>query len=145
LILFKQKRILFWGEASKRMHFTTIPDTAEYTAHAALDPTTPRYLRVAGDQRSPAQIKEIMSSLTGNKFRLFRAGSKTFLTLIIKISKTLAPGKKELYPAFQGMQYMRNMIDDRSNLNARDTNRYGMQWVTISDLIKTHVSTLPSK
>jgi len=29
-----------------------------------------------------------------------------------------APGEMELYPAWQGMQYMRNMMDERANLPA---------------------------
>lgn len=37
LILFKLKRILYWGNADQCMDFTTIDDTAEFTASAALD------------------------------------------------------------------------------------------------------------
>jgi hypothetical protein len=39
LILFKWKRILYWGDADQRMDFTTVGDTAAFTASAALDPS----------------------------------------------------------------------------------------------------------
>jgi nucleoside-diphosphate-sugar epimerase len=52
LILFKLKRVLYWGNADQRMDFTTMDDTAAFTANAALDPSTPRTLRIAGDQLS---------------------------------------------------------------------------------------------
>ena len=52
LILFKRKRVLYWGEADQRLDFTTMDDTAAFTASAAVDPTTPRFLRIAGDQLS---------------------------------------------------------------------------------------------
>ena len=44
-ILFKLKRVLCWGNADQRMDFTTIDDTATFTAAAALDASTPRRLR----------------------------------------------------------------------------------------------------
>ena len=39
LILFKLKRVLCWGDADQRMDFTTIDDTAAFTARAAVDPS----------------------------------------------------------------------------------------------------------
>jgi NmrA-like family len=45
LILFKLKRVLYWGDADQRMGFTTMDDTASFTASAALDPSTPRFCR----------------------------------------------------------------------------------------------------
>ena len=33
------------------------------------------------------------------------------LGTLIKVARTVAPGEKELYPAWQGMQYMRNMFE----------------------------------
>jgi uncharacterized protein YbjT (DUF2867 family) len=140
LILFKQKWILYWGNADHKMGFTTIANTAEYTALAALDATTPRFLHIAGDQLSPREMKVLVSEVTGKKFTLFRAGGKILLSLIIKIARTLAPGKQELYPAWQGMQYMRNMIDERANLDVADRERYvSMQWTMVKDLLTKYV------
>jgi nucleoside-diphosphate-sugar epimerase len=139
LILFKQKRVLYWGKAGHRMGFTTIDDTATFTANAALDSTTPRYLHIAGDQISPREIKNVLIEVTGKKFRLFRAGGPGLLSTMIKIARTITPAEKELYPAWQGMQYMRNMIDERSNLDTLDNDRYpGMRWTTVKDLLSAN-------
>ena len=43
-ILYPINRILCWGDRNQKMDFTTIDDAALYTAHAALDHTTPRPL-----------------------------------------------------------------------------------------------------
>src|SRR5208337_2245192 len=40
-ILFKLKRVLYYGNADQPLDFTTKGDTANYTAEAALDPKTP--------------------------------------------------------------------------------------------------------
>jgi len=139
LILFKQKLVLYWGNADHRMVFTTIDNTAEFTANAALEQSTPRFLRIAGDQISAREIKAVVIEVTGKKFRLIRAGGPGMLSTIIKIARTVAPGEKELFPAWQGMQYMRNMIDERSKIAMPDNNRYpGIYWTTVRDLLSAH-------
>lgn len=136
LILFKQKRILYWGHANHPMWFTTIANTAEYTAYAALDPSTPRFLRIAGDQISPCAIKTSVSQVTGEHYRLFRAGGPGLLIFLIKVARLLVPSPKELYPAWQGMQYMRNMIDKRADLTATDNLHYpSMRWTTVKGFL----------
>jgi uncharacterized protein YbjT (DUF2867 family) len=139
LILFKQKWVLYWGDADHRLGFTTIPNTAEFTANAALDATTPRFLSVAGDQVSPRELKTIVSDVTGEKFTLFRAGGLGLLSVLIKVARTVTPGKNDLYPAWQGMQYMRNMGDKRATLTKTDNERYpNMHWTTVKELLTAH-------
>ena len=136
LILFKLKRVLYWGNADQRMDFTTIDNTARFTASAALDPSTPRFLRIAGDQLSARELAGVASEVTGEKFRLFRAGGLGMLGVLIKVARTIAPGEKELYPAWQGMQYMRNMLDGRAKLEPLDNDRYpGIHWTTARDVL----------
>jgi nucleoside-diphosphate-sugar epimerase len=136
LILFKRKRVLYWGDPDQRMDFTTMDDTAAFTASAALDPSTPRFLRIAGDQLSARELAAVVSEVTGKKFRLFRAGGLGMLATLIKVARTVAPGKKELYPAWQGMQYMRNMFDGRAKLEPLDNDRYpSMRWTTARDVL----------
>ncbi|MCC6410360.1 MAG: NmrA family NAD(P)-binding protein [Saprospiraceae bacterium] len=138
LILLPLKRILYWGNADVRMDFTTISNTAEFTANAALDPSTPRYLRVAGDRLSAREMSVVVGEVTRQKFGLFRAGGLGRLSTIIKIARTIAPGTKELYPAWQGMQYMRNMMDGRA-ISETNNDRYpGMHWTTVRDFISAH-------
>jgi nucleoside-diphosphate-sugar epimerase len=136
LILFKLKRVLYWGNADQRMDFTTMDDTAAFTASAALDPSTPRFLRIAGNQLSVRELAAVATEVTGQKFRLFRAGGLGMLGLFIKIGRTVAPGGKELYPAWQGMQYMRNMLDGRAKLDPLDNDRYpNIRWTTARDVL----------
>jgi nucleoside-diphosphate-sugar epimerase len=71
MILFKLKRVVYWEDADQRLDFTTIDDAAEFTAAAALNSSTPRFLRIAGDQISARELVEIVSEVTGKKFRLF--------------------------------------------------------------------------
>jgi nucleoside-diphosphate-sugar epimerase len=136
LILFKLRRVLYWGDADQSMDFTTIDDTAAFTARAALDPSTPRFLRIAGDQLSARELTAVVSEVTGIQFRLFRAGGLGMLGMLIKIARTVAPGEKELYPAWQGMQYMRNMFDGRAKLGPLDNGRYpDIRWTTARDVL----------
>ncbi len=136
LILFKLKRVLYWGDADQRMDFTTIDDTSAFTASAALDPSTTRFLRIAGDQLSARELTATVSEVTGKKFRLLRAGGLGMLGTLIKVAPTVAPEEKELYPAWQGMQYMRNMFDGRAKLDPLDNDRYpGIHWTTVRDVL----------
>ena len=103
LILFKRKLVLYWGNADHRLCFTTIADTAAYTAGAALDPSAPRFLRIAGDQLSPREIRLAATEVSGEQYRLFRAGGPGMLSAVIKIARTLAPAENEIFPAWQGI------------------------------------------
>jgi uncharacterized protein YbjT (DUF2867 family) len=139
MILFKQKRILYWGDFTHKMYLTTVANVAQYTAQVALDDTAPRFLRIAGAHNSPAEIQEIVSQVSGDKFGTFRPGGPGLLSFIIKIAKFMAPAPTELYPAWQGMQYMRNMIDSRSDVNKFENDRYaGIKWTSIKDLLSDH-------
>lgn len=141
LILFKQKIVLYWGNADHKMIFTSVKDTARYTANVALDDASPRMLKIAGDQISPREIRTAVSEISGEKFRLIRAGGPGMLSTIIKITRKISPSENELYPAWQGMQYMRNMIDERSILKQTDNLRYSdMRWTTIRDVLTTFYS-----
>ena len=138
LILFRFKRILYWGDPNVKMDLTTMDDAAEYTARAALDDDAPRYLRIAGDSVSAAEVKEIVSQVTDKNFRLFRAGSIGLLNIIIKIARFFAPAKTKLYPAWQGMQYMRDMMEGRAELDSHDNDRYSdMRWTSIEEFLKS--------
>ncbi len=139
MILFKKKRLLYWGNADLRMDFTTMNDTAAFTANAALDDTTPRFLRIAGDRITPREMSTLMGEITGHPFRLLRAGGLGLLNILIKVAKTVAPGKKDLYPAWQGMQYMRDMMEGRAKIDHYDNDRYpGMHWTSVRQLLSEH-------
>ena len=137
MIFFKQKWVLHWGDKNHRLLFTTMDDTAAYTANVALDTSSPRYLRIAGDRISPSEIRTVLNEMTGEKFKRIRTGKQTMLGIIIKLAKTFSPSKDELYPAWQGMQYMHNMIDKRSVISRLDNDRYaGMHWTDVKKYLE---------
>ena len=84
MILDKQKWILYWGNPDQDLDFTTMDDTAEFTANVALDDSTPRYLRIAGDQITARQMVKVMNDITGKEFSLFKAGGIGLINGIIK-------------------------------------------------------------
>jgi len=136
MIIPKFKSILYWGDADQKMDFTTMDDTAAFTANVALDYSTPRYLWIAGDQISARGIKEVQTELTNEKFRLIRAGGLGLLNAFIKIGKTLSPSENELYPAWQGMQYMRDMAEGKAKVRLYDNDRYGeTNWTKVKDVL----------
>jgi hypothetical protein len=136
LIILKFKKIIYWSSANIPMDFTTTYNVAEYAASAALDATTPRYLYIAGSTKCPKQIGEICSSLTGQKFKLIKTGSVAMLNVIISIAKLLAPGNNELYPAWQGMQYMRDMVAGRVKIPKYNNDRYAtIAWTSIEQYL----------
>ncbi|OKL42105.1 NmrA family NAD(P)-binding protein [Pontibacter flavimaris] len=136
IVLFPLKRVMYYGNANQLMDFTTIQNTAEYTAAAALDHTTPRYLRIAGDVLNAHGLKDAASKATNQEFKLFRVGGLGLLNSIIKITKAVTPDSKEVFPAWQGMQYMRDMFSGLPKLEPLDNNRYPeIKWTTVAEVL----------
>jgi len=141
MILFKFHKVLYWGNPLQKMDFTTMDDTATFTAKVAMDETSPRYLRIAGDQLNVKEIAAIMTELSGKKFGLIKAGGVGFLNMMIKIGKTFVPAENDLYPAWQGMQYMRDMIEGRVDITNHDNNRYpDIKWTSIKDVLSAYLN-----
>jgi nucleoside-diphosphate-sugar epimerase len=135
-ILFKLKRVVCWEDADQQMDLTTMDDTAEFIAAAALDSSTPRFLRIAGDQISARGLVEVVSEVTGENFRLFRPGGLKRLATLIKIARAVLPKSSAVYPPWQGMQYMHNMFSGLAKLEPLDNDRYpGMRWTTARDVL----------
>lgn len=140
VVLFEKKKVLYWGNADQLMDFTTMDNTAEFTAAAALDPVTPRYLRVAGDQISARGLSMVASELTGNRFKLLRPGSLGAFNVIINVMRRLMPAPDDLYPPWQGMQYLRDMLSGEAKLEPLDNRRYsGIRWTTVQDVLAEHL------
>lgn len=136
IVLFPLKRVLYYGDANQLMDFTTIQNTAEYTAAAALDSSTPRYLRIAGDVLNVHGLREAASKATGEEFSLFKVGGLGLLETLIKITKALTPNKQEVFPAWQGMQYMRDMYSGLPKLEPLDNNRYpDIAWTSVAEVL----------
>ncbi|MEO7369062.1 MAG: NmrA family NAD(P)-binding protein [Gemmatimonadaceae bacterium] len=145
IILFKLKRVLYWQNADQLLDFTTIDDAARFTAQAALDPATPRFLCVAGDQISARGLVTVASEVSGEQFTLFRGGSLGRLRRLMKVVKTIAPGGGALYPPWQGMQYLHNMFGGRAKLTSLDNDRYPrLRWTTVREVLAEHLNRVPT-
>jgi NmrA-like family len=136
LILFKQKRILSWGKPDQIIEFTTTFNIAEFTANVALDDETPRFLRIAGDRLNCNQFVNLLTELTGKKYKLFRPGGIGLLNFLVKFIRFMTPKSNELYPAWQGMQYMRDMMEGRIIFQKYDNDRYqNMKWTSVKEFL----------
>ena len=141
VILFARRRVLHWGDADQAMDFTTVDDTAAFTAAAVLDPATPRWLRIAGDEISARGLAAAASEATGTRFKLLRPGGLRAFDVVIAVTKRLAPGTHELYPPWQGMRYLRDMLGGRAKLHPLDNRRYPhLRWTTVREFLAAHVA-----
>jgi nucleoside-diphosphate-sugar epimerase len=123
VVLFGLKRVLYYGDADQPLDFTTTANTAEFTAAAALDPTTPRYLRVAGEVATVRGLQRAATEATGKPFKLLRVGGLWVLGSLIKVTKTLMPTSDDVFPPWQGMQYLHNMFTGLPKLVPLDNAR----------------------
>ena len=131
--------MLYWHDADQVLDFTTKDDVASFTAAAALDDTTPRILRIAGDSVTARDIALTMSDITGQRYRPLWAGSLGTLGFIIRIAKLAAPQPEAAFPPWQGMQYMRNQFSGLVKLDPLDNGRYfGIAWTSV----RQHLSSL---
>lgn len=139
-ILFRIRRVLCWGDPDQLMDWTTIADTATYTAAAALDPTTPRDLRIAGEEISARGLATVMTELTGQRHRLLRPGGLPVLGAMIRLTRAFTPETGALYPPWQGMQYMHNMYSGLPKFAQLENDRYPMRWTRVSQLLRGTLS-----
>ena len=138
VILFGLGRVVYWGNADQLLDFTTMENTAAYTAQAALDDNTPRFLRIAGEVINSRGLAESASHAFGKKFKLLRSGSLGGLKAMIKITRMLFPKKEEVFPPWQGMQYLYNMYSGLPKLHPLDNDRYpSIHWTSVEEVLKT--------
>jgi len=136
LVLFDRQRVLYWRDADQPMDFTTMDDTASFTADAALDTGAPRFLRIAGDQVSARDIAATMTELTGVRHRLTWAGGIAALRVMARIGRALSRDREALYPAWQGMQYFGNMFAGEGRSRPLANDRYGVRpWTSAGEVL----------
>ena len=145
-ILYGPRRTLCWGDADQKMDFTTIDDVAAYTARVALDDSAPRSLRIAGDRVSARDLARIMGDVTGTPFRVLRPCGLGLFSAVIAVTRALTPTSTDLYPPWQGMQYMRNMFSGLALPASLDNDRYpGLQWTSTRDVLTAHVAAMAGR
>ncbi|HEX8310236.1 MAG TPA: NmrA family NAD(P)-binding protein [Chthoniobacteraceae bacterium] len=135
------RRVLYWQSADQLLDFTTKDDVAAYTAAAALDPAAPRILRIAGDSLCARELAAIMSVFSNKHYRTQWVGTVGTLGAMIRLTKLLAPQSEATFPAWQGMQYMRDQFSGRAKLSPLDNARYpDVKWTSARDHLEHLVS-----
>ncbi len=131
------RRVQYWESPDQAMDFTTMDNVAHYTALAALDPSAPRALRIAGDVVSARDMAAFATEISGVEFSLFRLGTADELARRIRDARAADPeSENEVFPVFQQMQYMHNMFSGRAKMLHLDNVRYAsMRWTTLRDLL----------
>jgi len=87
-------------------------------------------------QVNARELSQIAGEVTGQSFRPFRAWNLRTLGVLIQVVRRVAPAKQQLCPAWQGMQYMRDMFDGRAKLGPLDNERNpDMRWTTVRDVL----------
>ena len=136
----KDKSIGYWGDkADWKLDFTTMDDTAAFTAEAALDDNAPRGLQIASFQISPNMILADVKEASGQDFKIHQlSGIEDFAAFLKKQRAENPAGESELYANWQGGQYMYCMFTTQNTNLAND--RYnGLTWTSSLDYIKSFV------
>ncbi|MCJ8153048.1 NmrA family NAD(P)-binding protein [Chryseobacterium sp. SSA4.19] len=140
ILTLKDKSIGYWGDkADWKLDFTTMDNTASFTAQTALDDHSPRNLQIAGFQVSPNMLLTDIEQITGEKYKIHQISSLENFAEAIKKQRAGDPaGEHELYAKFQQSQYMYSMFTAQHHHLAN--NRYeGISWTHSIDYLRTFV------
>jgi hypothetical protein len=119
IVLHKLRRVLYWGDVD-------------------LDREAPRFLRIAGDEVSPRDLAALMTRLDHRRWTPLRAGGLGRLSALIRVVRALSPKSDAPFPAWQGMQYLRDMASGRGKLSPLDNGRYGKtDWTRAEAVLDT--------
>jgi NmrA-like family len=132
----KNYSVGYWGDKSDwKIDFTTMDNTADYTAAAALDASTPRILRIASFQISPNELVAVGTKVNQKEFKLVPMGSMEDFSASNKKDRAAHPeGEKEVFPAWQGKQYLHSMFSVQNT--AIDNDRYpDVHWTSAINVI----------
>ncbi|NUP48003.1 MAG: NmrA family NAD(P)-binding protein [Catenulispora sp.] len=111
----------YWGDGNQPCDFTTIPDTAAYTAAAALDPgTAGRPVRVAGDVATMRELHAALERGSGRTLQLRQLGSVADLAAEIERRKAEASNVTD----YVALQYVWAMVSGKAKLDPLDNDRY---------------------
>ncbi len=132
----KAQTVAYYGDKTDwPIDFTTMDDTAAFTAKAALDATAPRFLRIASFSFSPNDLVALSEQYKSQKFELTDMGSMEGFSAYNKIQRAQNPaGEEELYPRWQQAQYVYSMF--LVHHEQLDNSRYpGLVWSKVEDNI----------
>ncbi|RGP61621.1 nmralike protein [Fusarium sporotrichioides] len=137
MINHKSRKVPYIGQPSQLLDFTTMVDTAAYTAAVAADPNpTPNFLRIASVTVSVQDIADAQTAVEGVKYTPSWMGTVGTTEFMIRMMR-LFGGEKEIFPAWQGMQYMVNMMSGDGKLEPLDNSRYSdLTWTKLEDFFR---------
>jgi nucleoside-diphosphate-sugar epimerase len=135
----KKKMVGYWDDPDWHVDFTTMDDTAAYTAAAALDAETPKALCIASFQVSARDLAEFTKNVLGTPFELINLGSLQELAEKNKRDRAEHPeGETQLYASWQSGQYLQSMFS--SHHESLDNGRYPqLTWTKLENVIKPAV------
>jgi nucleoside-diphosphate-sugar epimerase len=135
LLDYEKKMVGYWQDPDWPIDFTSMDDTAAFTAAAALDAGTPQALHIASFRVTPNELVNLATEFMKTPFKLVRLGGLDDLRAYIKKERAAHPeGQKELYPQWQRAQYTLSMFSaQRASL---DNNRYPqLKWTKLQDAV----------
>lgn len=137
MINHKTRKVSYVGSASQLLDFTTMIDTAAYTAAVAADPNlTPKFLHIASDVVSASDIANAETEVYGAEYRPSHMGPVWVLERMISVMR-LFGGDEKIMPVWQGMQYMANMFSGVAKAKKLDNDRYPeIKWTKLVDFIR---------
>jgi uncharacterized protein YbjT (DUF2867 family) len=135
---FARHQVMYWGSPDQWLDFTTMDDVADFTAAAAMDSSSPRFLRIAGNSVSARDLAAVASEVFGVPYEIALQGSLDDLAERIRTVRDSDPNSESsVFPPFQGMQYLHNMFSGKGKLEPLDNDRYpDVRWTTIGSLLE---------
>ncbi|WP_345950822.1 NmrA family NAD(P)-binding protein [Mucilaginibacter sp. PAMB04274] len=131
----RKKTAGYWDNADWLIDYTTMDNTADFTAAAALDDATPRILHIASFQLTQTQMAVVASKVKQEEFKLINMGTLESLAAYNKAERAAHPeGENEIYPRWQSSQYIQSMF----TIQARplDNDRYpDVNWTSAEEVI----------
>ena len=140
----KNRKVSYISNPEQKLDYTTMANTAEYTAAVATDPKpTPKILRIAGDVVNVRELAEIAARLDsgGKNAEPYSTAAMAPMWLVgfmIPVMKGFG-GEDELLPAWQGMQSMVNMFSGEGKLDPTDNDRYPeIKWTKVEEYLRAY-------
>ena len=132
----KNKTIVFYDDKKDwKVDFTTMDETAEFTALVALDADAPRDLRIASFRVSPNDLVRLSEQHKGEKYQLVDKGSLEDFSESLKVWRVSDPaGEENLYSKWQQAQYLHSMF--YAHHTSFDNKRYpNLKWSSVEAYI----------
>lgn len=137
MINHKSRKIPYIGQPTQLLDFTTMADTAEYTAAVATDVNpTPKFLRIASVSVSVQDIADAQTAVQNVKYTPSKFGTVGIMEVMIRVMRFFG-GENQIIPTWQAMQYMVNMMSGDGKLDPLDNGRYpDLTWISLEEFFR---------